>query len=106
MQYSLLNPGSRGAGLLEPPVATRKFAAIASTNELAQQTTPVFVRGVIDEKGKLVNLQTTIVQDPRGEIAVRTLERWEFLPAVQDGTPVPSKVLIGVIVVAAGSRDQ
>ncbi len=101
MQYALLNPRPRGASLLEPPVATKKFAAIASDNEPAQQTSPVFVRGVIDEKGKLVGLQTIMVQDPRGEIAVRTLEKWEFLPALLDGTPVASKVLIGVIVVAA-----
>jgi hypothetical protein len=99
MQYSLLNPGARGAGLLEPPVATKKVAAIASTKDLAQQTTPVFVRGVIDEKGTLVDLQPIVMQDPHAEIAVHALAKWEFLPAILDGTPVPSKVLIGVLVV-------
>jgi hypothetical protein len=99
MQYALLNPRSRGASLMEPPVATKKVAAFAS-GELAQQNTPVFVRGVIDEKGKLVGLQTVVVHDPRGEVAIQALEKWEFLPAVLDGAPVASKVLIGVVVTA------
>jgi hypothetical protein len=99
MQYALLNPRPRGASLLEPPVATKKVAAVAA-GALAEQSTPIFVRGVIDEKGKLVGLQTILVQDPRGEVAIQALEKWEFLPAILDGTPVASKVLIGVVVTA------
>jgi hypothetical protein len=101
MQYALLNSRPRGAGLLEPPVATKKFAAIVDAKDMVRQSTPVFVRGVIDEKGKLIGLQSIVAQDPRAEVAMRSLEKWEFLPAVLDGTAVPTKVLIGVVVVSA-----
>jgi Gram-negative bacterial TonB protein C-terminal len=99
MQYSMLNHGEPGSGLLVPPFAQKKVAAAVPRNQLAGEQGPVFISGVIDETGKLQSLRTVRVQDARSQPAIQALQQWQFLPAQLDGRPVASKVLIGVNVI-------
>ena len=99
MQYSMLNHGGPGAGLLVPPFAQKKVAATVPKTQLAGEQGLVFVSGVIDETGKLQSLHTVRTQDARSQPAIQALQQWQFLPAQLDGRPVASKVLIGVTVI-------
>jgi hypothetical protein len=100
MQYAMLNHGQPGAGLLVPPFAQKKVAATMPRIRLAGTQGPVFVRGVIDETGKLQSLRTIRTEDARSQSAIHALQQWQFLPAQLDGVPVASKVLIGVAISA------
>lgn len=97
MQYALLN-GHAGAGLLVPPMAQKKVAAIMKSSVVSSDAGPVFLSAVIDENGKLQALKSLRPQDTRSQAALCALEQWEFLPAQLDGKPVSSKILLGVAV--------
>jgi TonB-like protein len=99
MQYSMLNHGQPGSGLLVPPFAQKKVAATVPRTQLAGEQGPVFISGVIDEIGKLQSLRSIRAQDARSQPAIQALQQWQFLPAQLDGRPVASKVLIGVSVI-------
>jgi hypothetical protein len=101
MQYALMREERIGAGLLVPPLAQKKVAAIALKSDLMADAGLSFIYGVIDEKGKLQSLRSVYGPEARSQVAMRALRQWEFLPASIDGRPVASKVLIGVSVVAA-----
>lgn len=98
IQYAVLNRGQAGAGFLAPPFVGKKVAATMPKTELAADSSPVFITGIIDESGKLHTLRPIRPQDPRSQYAMRALEQWEFLPAQMDGKPIACKVLIGVSV--------
>jgi hypothetical protein len=101
VEYALTNSALAGNGLLTPPVALKKIKAIVPKTDLAANSGPVFVTGIIDENGKMQALRAIRASDGRAQPALNALAQWEFLPAQLDGKPVASKVLIGVIVVAA-----
>ena len=101
IQYAVLNRGQAGAGFLAPPFVGKKVAATMPKTELAADSSPVFITGIIDESGKLHTLRPIRPQDPRSQYAMRALEQWEFLPAQMDGKPIACKVLIGVPVTIA-----
>lgn len=98
MQYAVLNPAQATNGLLVPPFAQKKVPAPMPKAQFAGETGPVFITGVIDERGKLQSLRSMRPQDARSQPAIRALQQWEFLPAQLDGKAVASKVLIGVTV--------
>jgi hypothetical protein len=98
MQYALLNPAQASSGLLVPPFVEKKVGATVPKSQFAGDGGPVFITGIIDEKGKLQSLRGIRAQDPRSQSAIRALEQWEFLPAQLDGKSVASKVVIGVTV--------
>jgi hypothetical protein len=101
MQYAQLSSTPSGNGLLTPPVVVKKIQATAAKIDLASNSGPVFVTGVIDENGKLKSLRAIRSLDGRAQAAVNALSQWEFLPAQLEGQPVASKVLIGVSVMPA-----
>jgi hypothetical protein len=112
MQYALMNSAPAHIGLLNglvtPPVVRKKVAATGPKTDLAGSPGPVFVTGVIDDRGKLQALRTMRALDARAHAAMDALAHWEFLPAELDGKPVASKVLIGVSVMPAeevGKQD-
>jgi hypothetical protein len=96
IQYAVLNRNQAGAGFLTPPFVGKKIAATMPKSEVAADSNPVFITGIIDESGKLHTLRPVHPQDPRSQYAIRALEQWEFLPAQMDGKPIACKVLIGV----------
>src|SRR6266853_1528146 len=98
MEYAQLSSTPTGNGLLTPPVVVKKIQATAAKIDLASNSGPVFVTGVIDENGKLKSLRAIRALDGRAQAAVNALSQWEFLPAQLEGQPVASKVLIGVSV--------
>ena len=59
----------------------------------------VFVRGVVTEQGTVKGL-VAMASPPEAlaRAAIEALQNWEFVPAQFNGTPVASKVLIGVTV--------
>ncbi len=102
MQYALMSPSPAHSGLpsglLTPPVVLKKNGATAPKAELAANSGPVFVTGVIDENGKLGNLRPIRAVDSRTQSALNAFAQWEFLAAQLNGKPVACKVLIGVSV--------
>ncbi len=101
MEYAQLTSAPSGNGLLTPPVVLKKIQATASKTDLATNSGPVFVTGIIDENGNLKSLRAIRALDARAQAAVNALSQWEFLPAQLEGKPVASKVLIGVSVMPA-----
>ena len=99
MEYALANSAAAGDGLLTPPVALKKIRATTGNTDPSANAGPVFVTGLIDDKGKLETLRAIHPRDVRAQAAVDALARWEFLPAHLDGKPVVSRVLIGVAVI-------
>jgi hypothetical protein len=103
IQYALASslPDHRGLlnGLLTPPVVLKKNQATAPKTELATNSGPVFVTGIIDENGRLQALRAIHALDSRARSAINALSQWEFLAAQLSGKPVASKVLIGVSVI-------
>ena len=98
MQYALRDPAESGAGLLVPPIAQKKIAATIKPTSISVDADPVFISAIIDENGKLLSPRAVRVQDARAQLAIRTLEQWEFLPAQLDGKPIACKILVGVAV--------
>jgi len=96
MQYALRDPAQSGAGLLVPPMAQKKVAAVIKASGISVDSGPVFISAVIDENGKMQALKAIRAQDTRSQAAIHALEQWEFLPAQVDGKPVASKILMGV----------
>jgi hypothetical protein len=101
MEYALMRSGPAGNGLLTPPAVLKKIQATGSKTDLATNSGPVFVTGIIDENGKMNSLRAIRALDGRAQAAVNALSQWEFLPAQLEGKPVASKVLIGVSVMPA-----
>ncbi len=101
MEYALVNAEAAGDGLLTPPVALKKVRARAANTAPPADAGPVFVTGVIGDKGKVESLRAIRPWELRAQAAVEALERWEFLPARLNGMPVVTRVLIGVAVVPA-----
>ena len=96
MQYAMADSAAPNNGLLIPPFALKKVAAVNPGAEAMIDLGPVFVAGIIDRQGKLQDLRAIRAQDPRSQTAVAALAQWEFQPAQLDGQPVASKVLFGV----------
>jgi hypothetical protein len=101
MEYALVNSGAGGDGLLTPPVPLKKIRATAANTDLVADAGPVFVTGVIDDKGKVETLRAIRPWEVRGQAAVNALARWEFSPAHLNGRPVVCRVLFGVAVIPA-----
>jgi len=98
MQYALVSPAQSSLpnALLTPPVVLKKTPATLPATYLRANPGPAFVTGMIDENGQLKGLRAVRTMDAKAQAAIRSLEQWEFQPAQLEGTPVPSKILVGV----------
>ncbi|SRR5712692_326303 len=98
IEYALMSSAPAGNGLLTPPIALKKIQATGPKTDLTANSGPVFIIGIINEKGKLQALRAIRTLDVRAQSAINALAQWEFLPAQLEGKPVASKILIGVSV--------
>jgi hypothetical protein len=101
IEYALLGSPAAGNDLVTPPFALKKVGATGPKPDPNANPGPVFVIGIINEQGKLEGLRASRASDARAQAAVNALAQWEFLPALLDGKPVASKVLIGTTVMPA-----
>ena len=57
------------------------------------ESAEIVICAAIDEKGKLVNTRTVSATHKELEkIVIKSLEKWEFRPAMLDGKPIKSRV--------------
>jgi hypothetical protein len=106
IEYALLGSPAAGNDLVTPPFALKKVRAIGPKPDPNANPGPVFVIGIINEQGKLEGLRASRALDARAQAAVNALAQWEFLPALLNGKPVASKVLIGITVMPAEAATK
>ncbi len=57
------------------------------------ESAEIVICAAIDEKGKLVNTRTVSATHKELEkVVIKSLEKWEFRPAMLDGKPIKSRV--------------
>jgi hypothetical protein len=105
MQYAVVGGTPTGNGLLSPPIAARRVPALGSHAAISANS-PIFITGIIDDKGKVQNLHSLQNQDGRSQAAMIALQLWEFLPAKLDGIAVTTKVVIGVTVLPTAPEEE
>lgn len=67
------------------------------------ETGKVDVLFVVDAKGKPTDISVAYASNAAlAEPAIRALSGWKFAPAMRDGVPVPSKVLLPMLFAASG----
>ena len=97
MQYAAVGPSAAGGGLLVPPLASKKIAAVCPGTSVGMPHEPIFVVAVIGEDGKPHDVRPVQRNDEFSAIAAQTLSKWEFLPAQVRNTAIAAKVVIGVV---------
>ena len=68
IEYALISSAPAGNGLLTPPFAVKKMQATGPETDLAANSGPVFVTGIIDEKGKLQALRAVHASDVQSAV--------------------------------------
>jgi hypothetical protein len=98
MQYALAGSVSSGNGLLSPPLAIKKVAAVSAVDPPLPRSGRVFISAIISETGDLHDLRPVRTEGSGSQIAIDALRQWQFAPAEINGKPVATKVLIGVAI--------
>ena len=98
MQYALTGSLPPGNGLLSPPLATKKVAAISAVDPPLPRGGRVFIAAIISETGDLRDVHAVRPEESGSQIAMDALRQWQFEPAEINGKPVATKVLIGVAI--------
>ena len=105
MQYSLAGSSPPGNGLLTPPFTQVKVRATMppATNTFGSSNTTdqVFVTAIIDDRGVMQAMRALRQPDAKAKAALDALRQWKFTAGMVSGTPVATKVLIGVTLMPA-----
>jgi hypothetical protein len=107
MQYAMdlhssdpSDPPPQPNGVLVPPFAlTKTIPHFTAEESRRSRGGTILVFGVIDAKGKWETLRVMHTPDPGlNKALLDALTKWTFQPAQLDGSPVPVKLLLGVVV--------
>jgi Gram-negative bacterial TonB protein C-terminal len=88
-----------------PPDATVKFDFLRLPVTLDKKRKFLVLKGFIDEKGGVSNVEVYSGLIPAMDEAARTaFSRWKFMPALRDGKPVAVDILVGILPTAPDAQ--
>jgi hypothetical protein len=91
--------------MLLPPDATVKFDFLRLPVSEDKERKFIVLKGLIDEKGAVSNVQVySGVLSAMDEAARTAFSRWKFMPALRDGKPVAVDVLVGILPTAPNAQ--